>query len=231
MREILFFAFIVVGVELSAQSLDLVFLHGQYNIDDLAVYNYRHQYEEIDGHPFTSDGWLSGSVTTKTGQTFSDLLLKYEVVNGLVMIMHNGDSLYTRSDYITEFIYFENNKPIEYKNGLDAPTIGLDKSRYVQVIHEGEWSLYKEIKKELREADFNPVTEMGSRYNYFKETVRYLSHSPDGYWSAINPSRRGLTRLFGEKGREVIRFVRDNKLGYNNDDDLARIFDYVSGLE
>lgn len=231
MRAILFFFFIFLGVELSAQSIELVFQYDRYRVDQLAVYNYRHQYEEVAGHPFIQDSWQSGTIITKTGQTFSDLLLKYEVVNGLVMILHKGDSLYTRSDYVTGFVYFDNNKPVEYKNGLEASAIDLDGSRYVQVIHEGEWSLYKETKKELREADFNPVTEMGSRYNYFKETVRYISHSPDGDWSVINPSRRGLTRLFGKKGREVIRFVRDNKLGYNNDDDLARIFGYASGLE
>lgn len=190
---------------------------------------YQFDYGQIDGTPYAENQWAKGSILTDSGIIFTDVEMKFEAVSGLLAIRHNADSVYLRPSVVTEFQYHIDGQLHLYKNGFYAPSVKVKKEDYLQVIHEGDWSIYKQVKKEYKEANFDPVFNTGNRFDSFQDANRYIVKSPDGSWSTLSPTRRNINRLFGSRSGEVNSFIRSNGLNLSNDVDLGRIFEFASG--
>lgn len=194
------------------------------------ITGYKHDYNLILGHPYLHNEWSKGSFRTNGGAVYSNVAMKFESNSGLLAIFNEVDSLFMKPSVVAEFQYTHNGIPYLFKNGFYDRDIDLDIVHYLHVLSEGSWSIYREYRKEVKPANFDPVFNTGSRFDRLVETSRYLVKSPDGRWSEVNPNRRNLTRLFGDQGRDVVDFARKNNLRYDKDDDLIQIFEQASRL-
>src|SRR5690606_1781534 len=107
--------------------------------------------------------------------------------------------------------------------------------KYLQVLAEGTWSVYKDVQKTYTRSNYDPVFQTGNRYDKFEEKTRYLFVSPDGEWSVLIPRRRAVERFFDSHSREtrnrVRDFVEEHDLDYGKDADLARVFGFLNERE
>jgi hypothetical protein len=216
---------------LNAQNtIDALFLNQQTAVGSYAIVTYQFDYETVEGTPYASNQWAKGSMLTESGFIFTDVEMKFEAVAGLLVIRHNADSVYLRPSIVTEFQYNIDGESFLFKNGFEANGVRITKENYLLVLHEGEWSIYKQIRKQFKEANFDPVFNTGNRFDSFQEANRYLVKSPDGSWSTLIPTRRNLNRLFGSKSGKVSSFISANNLNINDDNHLGQIFEFASGL-
>ncbi len=195
-----------------------------------SITGYKHDYNLIVGHPYLHNEWSKGSFRTNGGAVYSNVSMKFESNSGLLAIFNDVDSLFMKPSVVPEFQYTNNGVPYQFKNGFFDRDLNLDIVHYLHVLSEGSWSIYREYRKEVVPANFDPVFNTGSRFDRLVEDSRYLVKSPDGKWSELNPNRRNLTRLFGDHGRDVVDFARKNNLKFDKNDDLARIFEHASSL-
>lgn len=212
-------------------NVDRFFMSQQLNSSNNLMATYNANAGIIDGTPFYNTTWQKGTIKATDGNVYSGLDLKFESYSSLLMVKFKGDSLIVFPQVITEFIFDNNGKPLVFKNGFYDEKLKIERNRYFQVIKEGYWSAYKDVSKELKESDFDPVFQTGSRVDQFVDKERYLFVNPQGEWTALMPRRRSVERFFGHKSGQVRDFVRKNGLDYDNDEHLAQIFEYVNSLD
>lgn len=227
------YTLLVLALGLSTQTLaqgDLEnFLRArQVTADGSMMVLYKGGSRAVLGTPFYNESWRSGSITATGGTTFSEIPIKYDALSSLVMIQHRGDSTYLYPQVISEFTMNMDGEVLRFKNGHYDEKLKIERTKYLQVIQEGYWSMYKDVSKELKEADFDPVFGLGSRDDQFVDNSRYIFVNPKGEWSTFTLRRRQIERFFGDEVGKVRDFVRSNGLNIENDKDLAKVFEFMN---
>lgn len=222
--------FVTTSMLRAQNTIDSFFLNQQTAAGSYAIVTYQFDYETVEGTPYLTNIWRKGSFLTESGIIFTDVDMKFEAVAGLLVIQHNADSVYLRPSVVKEFQYHGNGQAYLFKNGYDVNDVRITKETYLMVLHEGDWSIYKHVRKQFKIANFDPVFSTGSRVDSFQDVSRYIVRSPDGTWSTLNPTRRNINRLFGSKSGDVTSFIRSNGLDLGDDYHLGQIFEFASGL-
>lgn len=184
----------------------------------------------IQGTPFVHNQWNTGSVITSSGTQISDVQMKFEGYSNLLVIIYNQDSVAVRPEMVQEFAYTHNGEEYRFRNTYIAPDVEVLRNYYIRVLHENEqgWSLFADMGKRFQRAEPPGPYEVQRKENAFLDNTRYLVRSPDGEWSELRATRRAVTRLFGDKGRDVRSFARTENLSFSEARDLARMFEFVN---
>mgnify|MGYP007011832986 CR=1 FL=1 len=226
-------SFMLIATSISVaqdQQLDLFFMNQQFTQSNTVIDGFNASAGYVEGTPFFNNRWEKGTIKTSAGNVINDVDMRYEAYSQLLMIRHRNDSTYIRPEVIQEFSFNVDGKTVKFKNGFYDERLRVNRTKYLQVLAEGEWSLYKDVQKVFAESNYDPVFMTGNRYDRFEERTRYIFVNDAGEWTALIPRRRPVERFFGDKSRQVRDFVSQNRLDYGNDEHLARIFEYVNGL-
>lgn len=193
--------------------------------------SYTYSYDVVVGTPFLSEEWVKGTMVVRSGREFEDVPMRFEAWNGMLNVSHNNQIVFLSPDFVREFRMRQSGQEMVFRNGYRAPNVRLTPDTYLQVLHDGEWSLFKEVRKVFLEAE-PPSAYQANRqvFDTFSESVRYLARNPDGEWSEIRPRRRSINRFFGDMSGEVRSYIRRNDLDYARDFDLARMFRHASDV-
>jgi hypothetical protein len=223
---------LISGTTAQAQTSDLV----RMNMENTArgsgtVFTYNHNYGVVLGSPFLHEEWSTGTVRARDGNVYTDISMRFEAWNGLVNIVHQADSVWLRPEFVTEFSYNQRGQQYTFRNGFIIPSVDVTRNQYLHILHEGEWSVYRDVKKNFRPADRpEPYQANRQTFDSFQENIRFLVRTPDDQWSEIRPGRRTINRLFGDLSRDVNAYIRRNDLSYTNEEHLALIFAEASRL-
>jgi hypothetical protein len=226
-RFFLFALLSLLSADAVAQPLD-AFLRGRQKI---LIIDVKPDAPEVQGHPYAHNFWAKGSFRTSMNNEYTDVDLKFDAHSNALVILYKSDSMLVKSDVVREFDYTIGKQTFYFKNGFDTTVENVTPEKYLMVISEGRWSIYKDVRKVYKKSNFDPTYHIGNRFDWYEESHRYFVKSPDGEWSLFRPNRRNLTRLFGEKGREVDQYVRQRRMDVENDAHLSNIFEFASGLE
>lgn len=212
-----------------AQSLEAIF---RGNMGKNFVLSMERGSTELQGDPYAHNVWAKGLFRTTGNNEYTNVDMKYEAYSGVLVIQYRSDSMVVRADVVREFEYVVSGTTYRFKNGFsDGVTADVAPERYLLVLQEGSWSVYKDIRKEFRKSNFDPTYQTGNRFDWFEERSRYLARSPEGVWTVIRPNQRSVVRLFGRHSRAVEQHMRQNRLDPGNDAHLANIFEFAAGLE
>ncbi|NDA63914.1 MAG: hypothetical protein EBX50_18090, partial [Chitinophagia bacterium] len=109
------------------------------------------KYSEIKGSPFMIDKWIEGSVITPKG-IYQKLLLKYNAYDNL-LVFNNNEESFEFQETILGFSLMpkpgDNTSTLHFKNGLSGN--GIQPHQFLQVLVEGNISLYKYFGKQVTE--------------------------------------------------------------------------------
>ncbi len=191
---------------------------------------YKFDYEVLQGHPYHHPAWLNGSFRTSSNRVFTDVPMKYDSYSGFLAIRLEQDSVYMKPAVVTEFQYTVDGRPFLFKNGYFEYDLEIKPETYYLVLSEGRYTLLKDVRKQYKKADFDPVFNTGTKFDRLLEEPRYLVKKPDGTFYSILANRRTVLAQFGSNRGKVQDFARSNRLDYDKDADLARIFDFASTL-
>jgi hypothetical protein len=208
--------------------VDLFFMNQQFTTQSSFLTGFNANAGYFEGTPFFNSNWEKATIKTSAGNVIENVDVKYESFSQLLMVRHKGDSTYLRPQIISEFSFDQDEKRIRFTNGHYNESLRIDRNKYLKVLTEGYWSLYKDVQKVYKEANYDPVFQTGNRYDRFEEQTRYLFVNPKGEWTALIPRRRAVERFFGDRARDVREFVRAENLDYGKDADLIKIFEYVN---
>lgn len=185
------------------------------------------KYEEIEGTPYLFDNWIFGTITDNSGKTYTDILIKYDIYKERVEFSDQGkiyeisNSMYKK--FTLNIISQEINgvEKLSFTNETEIP--GFPKNSYMQILLDGQTTLYKKHKAYFLEEN---VTSYGSTVSKkrFQPKVFYFIKTA-GKIKEVKISRSDLLEIFPEHGS----YIKGNK--FKKEEDLVSLIEKINALE
>lgn len=185
----------------------------------LIVSNYNPYSSSIEGSPFLDTTFTMGTIVIQ-GIKY-DIPMRYNVLDNVFQVQYKGNLMYIKCDVIDTISY--GNKPYIVKelNG---------ENKVLEILKEVEnCSLLKNLVIEYVPARIGvPFKENVYAHFEKKEPGYYFSIPEKGLINIFNFN--SLYKYYPESKNEIKSFVKKNKLKMGNEDDLAMLLSFVSGL-
>jgi len=183
---------------------------------------WRNLYYKIKGDQFLySPEFLPGSVTIE-GRTFNNLKLKYDIYNDeLIMITDNGIIIQLNKEMVASFsMIFDD--VYNFKK-LEVDTLN-SLSGYVNVLYEGNTSLYVKYRKEIL------ILAVDNTFDLFNQTSR-IYIKKDGVIYRIG-SKGEFLNLLKDHKQEIHKFLKSNKIhvSKSNPESMAQVIEFYEKL-
>lgn len=189
------------------------------------------KYTEINGSPYLTDSWATGTVKFKNGKVINNVLLKYDQVADELSFAGKNDEEYFFNDRVSEFTltYIDDNMDHKkyFKSGF--PTINnlSDKSFY-EVLVDGAVSLLKKNAKDITQVkEFNSATTVKTVNNNIRY---YIVKSNEITHLKKLDSKNLANSLDAGKANLIIDFIKRNDLNPKKDEDLKKIVLYYISI-
>jgi hypothetical protein len=149
--------------------------------------------------------------------------LEIKARNGIKVLKGNKIKSFVWLDSINAVpAYFVNAK--DFKSEDDVAFTG-----FFQVLSEGSVPLLKRTTLGIKKADYNIQFNVGSHDDKILKKDDFFMLKEDKVIE-LPSSKKKLLALFAEKEEDVERFMKDNDLGTNKEEQLKLIFDHYNSL-
>ncbi len=212
-------AFSVLSVSLKAQNLN--------NITDVSGKPlFETKYTDVQGTPFLTDYWANGMVKLDNGKTYTDIKLRYDLVEDQLLFRNKDGQSLAFVDGVQEFkldLAGDEQKSLYFKNGF-KPVDGATEKTYYQVLSGGETTLLKRTSKHVLESKaYNSATTTKT----FDE-VSSLYVIKDGQPIKLKKDKKSVLAAFDGYTAQLDAFIKDNKLNLKSDQDLVKLAEFYN---
>jgi hypothetical protein len=190
-------------------------------------------YYGVTGSPFFLDSFLKSDIVLTDGKLYTDIPLMYDVCNDIALIISNHDTLALDKTKIKSFRLKDNNSDSTYLFelfALESSKNNLHEEHFIEVAFTGKIAFLIRHIKELSRANFDPTFHTGSNYDEYTSDNSYIFKNREGKMMKIRLNRKSVLEVLSDKKEEIKRFVTENKLDYNNEKNVIRIFKYYDSL-
>jgi len=182
-------------------------------------------YNKVDGSKYLYDTWeIPAIIVTTSNRELRLNNINFNLKDNQFETETLGDSL---------FIF--NNSKIQYVETLTTTFIKLrhprsnEMSFFEKLLDLKKISLYKHPELEITEGILNPLTQEKNP-DVYKRAYSYFYSKNNSGFIEIKLKKKQILDAFPEKKKEIANFVKENKLSYNSEEDLIRIFTYYISL-
>ena len=185
-------------------------------------------YQDVEGSTDYKMDWADGTIARKSGKQYANKL-KYDAYNDVVLFQNSkGDALTPVFADVNGFTIKgigDNKTDMVFADGFPAIDNQAPASYYV-VISNGKTKLLKRIFKTVTE---NQNFADGSETKSFIDQEAYYVLK-NGAMSPIKSGEKNVLAALSDKSAQITAYAKTNKIGFKNDEDLGKIFDYYNTL-
>lgn len=156
--------------------------------------------EPTKGSPYADNRWLPARLRMTNNVPLAPVPLKYDVLNQRLLmrpVNRPNDSLQLNDRLLASFELEEpaltptgtRKRLFRRFNEAPEPTQRTD---YVEVLHEGRYSLLKRYGKALRKADFSGAYSTDRRYDEIEDKPTYYLRCPNGSVEAVKLTLKAM---------------------------------------
>ena len=186
---------------------------------------------EVEGDPYFTPNWSKGRITLyRENKTYELSALKYDVYNNGIDILFDKSTLKSvDGGLVHAFEYNDSitNLPRRFVNGQDYTRDGVAISGFLEVLCWGKVDVFAWTTATLLRPNYNTAIGSGNP-NYQIIKKRVLLYSPGTELRPLN--KKELSKIWAEKGTEMSRFQKVNKLSLSRERDLMLMVDYFNTL-
>ncbi|GAB2780487.1 hypothetical protein HNQ93_001350 [Hymenobacter luteus] len=144
--------------------------------------------EATKGSPYADNRWLPARLRMTNKIPLAPVPLKYDVLNQRLLmrpVNRPNDSLQLDDRLLAGFELEEpaltatGTRKRTFRRFTDAPE-PTQRTDYVEVLHEGKYTLLKRYGKALRKADFQGAYSTNRRYDEIEDKTTYYLRHPNG---------------------------------------------------
>ena len=165
-------------------------------------------YQLAEGHPYFGDGDMHKGVIWYNGILYENMLISYDMVKDQVVINSPFESyrMFLISNQVDSFTIGDHSF-VRLRDSLNptAPRIG-----FYEQLSKGRVSLLKKDIKYVREE----IQTMEVR-RFIDSAESYYVKKNDTYYFVGN--RKTMLRAFKDRSKDLIKFIRQNKLSVRHD--------------
>jgi len=190
------------------------------------------KYEDIKGSAYLYDTWISGTLTSKEGEEYTNVMLRYDAYKDRIEVNQNNQVMEINSfDYPKfTFTFFKesNDKVVKHNFASGYDVTGFPKSSYFDILYQGDHTVLKKVKKFFTEVN---VSSYGPSefQKVFEENNYYFVANADGVIKEVKLSKKSVIGAFPEKKEIIEKFLSVEKLKLKTQDDLVALFQYIDG--
>lgn len=178
--------------------------------------------------------YTNGSVLLKNGLKISTQL-NYDTSNKTMMYQQNGQEMILLNNNEVDTIYISNRKFIPY-NKVYVEFVETKNNNIILI----NWNLkqkYRGNKGAYSQITQNKVETLNTSYwthdeyqNQSTEIVDFVRKNE--YWFRIGNEQRtcknekDLIKIFPEKKNEILQYIKENKVEFNNPSDAIKLIDF-----
>ncbi|GAB4041086.1 hypothetical protein GCM10028809_67330 [Spirosoma gilvum] len=200
------------------------------------------RYEGLRGTPYFLPEWNKGQIETTGGQTYTDVLLKFDAFRQQLLLLRtlaNGgawpgrDSTIVDADQVKSFQFVADNGQLYRFRKLPEPVKadnGTLNEAYFQVLYEGKTSLLKRVEKRFKPADYKMPYSPGIRYDEFREYESYFLLRPDQTLTKVKLSKQELLNALSDKREALKAFSTDKKHALKTESDAIALLKQYDSL-
>ena len=181
---------------------------------------------DVEGNPYNEEGWMTASLLTGNQRT-KPLTLRFNLADDNIQV-RRGDNITIIYPFMIDAIEVTVPEKKTFKNGyLTFKEKNVNDETLFRVIHEGKVTiLEKETVKLMKD-----VSSYGTatRQDYYNRSKRYYASKED-FFKKIKLRKKDILRLYPDNSKEIDRYVKQNKLKYDNEQNLMRILRYADSL-
>jgi hypothetical protein len=180
---------------------------------------YSEYVSQRDEHPYFLDEWVEGSVTYD-GEFHDNVPILYDLSQDRVIIDNafSVKKVMLVNEKVSAFTIGER-RFVHIVSGPLAPG-------HYELAYDGDVKVYGHYKKAMQ----SKVVDY-SIFNEFEEKRLYYIFK-DGKFTSVR-SKGSVVKVFGDKKKEIKKFIRDNKLAFGSDRvrDMSRIAQYYDQIK
>lgn len=196
------------------------------------------RYEGLRGSPYVITRWLPGTITmARSNSVLQPVPLKYDVFQKRILMrnVQKGDSLEINANLIKSFVLTDaampdpaTGKPTEhyFRRFLEAPT-PIEQVDFVEVLHEGKYTLLKRYAKRLEKASYQGAYSSDRRYDELVSKEEYFLRSPDRSLEPVKPNLKALQSAAPKLADALKAEASKQKLSGKSEAELVRLLNAV----
>jgi hypothetical protein len=199
------------------------------------LYTRAGSYYGVMGTPYLNDKWTPAVITALDGKKHENTPVLYNAHYDLIEAVVGKDTLILNSRLITsvEMPVTDANgvRYVKLKNGYSSASEKIEPTNFFEILYEGSgFTLMRKHYKHLKPSDFNAAYNTGSKFDEFQLQSTTFIKTQDGDIQKIRTNRRDILKLMGDKSKQVEDYIKKEKLKYDDDTHLGRIFAYYETL-
>jgi hypothetical protein len=174
---------------------------------------------------YLHDDWTHGTLMLLSGDTLTDLSLKYDIKNSLLEINTPAGIKVASLSKIKGFELEVMPRKQLFLNANRQQVPGL--TGLVEVLAAGSTSLYAKPSVEIVAGNYNAALDVGSRGDKaIKKEDLFLVK--DGKATDVTRAGKKVVSHFQGRESEIETYAKDNRLSYKKKDDLATIVRFAN---
>lgn len=180
----------------------------------------------VEGNLFFTNKWSAGSIKTKSGIHYTNMTLKFDVLNNDVVFLIN-DSSFSFAEEIREFVLNTGGKNGAAARFVSSSSVNSSLPRkYVLVLAEGKLGFYLHQKKSIvtttgyNMADRKILEDQNTYYVVFNDNAK-----------SVGLNKKNLEELMGAKWQAVSAYMEQNNLSAKSEAGWIAAINYYNTLQ
>jgi hypothetical protein len=197
--------------------------------DNSIVYN--NTYAGVKGSPFLFDHWITGELVLIKDSRFSDVKMKYDMVEDNVLVQNNsGKSIYPIKAIVKSFhlkdslghtYNYINLALAEYSSDF------IKNFGFVEILYDGTNDLIAKRKKHLVHIDAKGGYSENKSYDEFRNSPsEYYWINKEGIATQLKRGKNNILKVLDENG-DLASYVKKEKLNLKKEEDIILLFAYI----
>ena len=176
-----------------------------------------------------SELWHDGKIVLISGDTLKGLV-KYDFQQNLVQYVVNNSKAEVYTSRKVLFFEIFDETVHRYRKFFVLPYNNASNYKspvFFELLEEGDITL---LSRDLLEYKTYNSGFYGGSYTRLTETYHYYLLKPDGTIVDFKGNRNDLLSMMGEKSKMVEKYIRANRLDFDDKYDVARMVAYYNSL-
>lgn len=176
-----------------------------------------------------SDLWHEGKIVLLEGDTLRGLV-KYDLQQDVLQI-NSAQKIEAYSARKVLFFEIFDKTVHRYRQFYSLPfttTAGYKAPIFFELLEEGKMTLL--VRESLEYRTYNSPYYYGASYSRLVMVYKYFFLEEDGMIESFTGNKNDLFDIMGKRGDEVEKYMKENRLKFDDKYDLAKIVAYYNSL-
>jgi|TARA_R100000306_G_scaffold5939_7_gene8344 hypothetical protein len=207
--------------ELQNKKIDVEQRYASFNIS-------KEEFESMEGSPYVNENFIKGNIYKGKELANQNVLLRYNAFADEIEIKKNEQEQSYNALIKDPDIYvkiFQDVYVFVPYNGSN------EKGGYFNIVKEGDqFDLYKKTKVTYKEPTFAKTSYQSDKPAKWVDNITYYLVGKDGSFYELPTRRSKVLDVMSEKKKEVKRYIKEQDIDLDEEQDLAKLVTYFNSL-